>query len=116
VIISIYSGLGQTGSVLATLTVPANYKECKCANGNDYCGWNQVHILFSGTAMSVGFSGAANHCAFDNVCFGDSDQKNAIFGNQINMNVLNKNITTGTNKKVKTSLVPNICPSCDEQI
>jgi hypothetical protein len=69
---NVYDGLDGTGTLLATLTAPANIPT---GNGcsvypHYYCQWDPIGVPFSGTAKSVSFEGAANYCGFDDVTFG----------------------------------------------
>ncbi len=60
--VSVYSGLDGTGSLLASLSLPAT--------SSPYCVWAPVGVSFSGTAQSVIFSGTANYIGFDNITLG----------------------------------------------
>lgn len=62
--VTVYDGLNATGSVLATLTVPAT--------PNPYYVWSPIGVSFSGTAKSIDFGGAANFNGFDNITFGSA--------------------------------------------
>ena len=65
--ITVYSGLNETGTVLATLplaTTPGS------ATAPNYNTWIPVGVKFNGTAHSVGFGGAAMFIGFDNVTIG----------------------------------------------
>ena len=72
--VTVYSGLNDTGTILATLTLPITGSQA----GNALCGSDQFcpfvpfGVTFSGTAMSVDFSGTANQIAFDDVTLGSS--------------------------------------------
>jgi hypothetical protein len=74
--VTVYSGLDGTGSVLATLTLPSTPDGTTygppCSGLYQYCPWEPIGVAFSGTAMSVNFSGTANYIAFDNVTLGAS--------------------------------------------
>ena len=65
--INVYSGLNETGTVLATLplgTTPGS------ATAPNYNTWVPVGVKFDGIAHSVGFGGAAMFIGFDNVTIG----------------------------------------------
>jgi hypothetical protein len=68
--ISIWSGLGGTGDILATL----NLIGLGTDNTPDalYDRWALVGAAFVGEAHSVTFTGAANYIGFDNVTFGSA--------------------------------------------
>jgi hypothetical protein len=67
--VTVYDGANGTGNVLATLTLQPTGANC---NGSQYtfsC-WQSVGVTFTGTAMSVNFSGADNGIGFDNITIG----------------------------------------------
>jgi len=69
--INVWSGLDDTGSLLATLSLPVT------PSGGDscilaYCPWFPIGVSFAGTAMSVDFGGSANYIGFDNITLGAS--------------------------------------------
>jgi PEP-CTERM motif len=74
--VTVYSGLNDTGTVLASLSLPSTPNGTTfgppCSGLYNYCPWIPVGVSFSGTAMSVDFSGTANFIAFDNVTLGSS--------------------------------------------
>lgn len=65
--VSVFDGLNGTGSVLATLDLPALGA---CGGENTYCIWEPVGVSFSGLAKSVNFAGSANFIGFDNITLG----------------------------------------------
>jgi hypothetical protein len=71
-LVSIYDGLNGTGNLLASINLPINYNSGGCTGDPDglYCNWDPVGVPFTGTAMSVVFSGNADFIGFDDVTFG----------------------------------------------
>jgi len=64
--INVYSGLNDTGTLLATLnlpTTPANPP-------GRYQPFVPIGVSFNGTAESVDFGGTVNQIGFDNITFG----------------------------------------------
>ena len=72
--ITVYSGLNDTGTILATLSLPTNGNNCSGFSENYSC-WTPIGVSFSGTAESVDFGGTANYIVFDNVTIGSSTPK-----------------------------------------
>lgn len=68
--VTVYSGLDKTGSVLATLDLPALGFGTGDPNGGDYGIWAPIGVTFAGTAYSIDFAGTANFIGFDNITFG----------------------------------------------
>jgi PEP-CTERM motif len=71
-VVSVWSGLNATGTMLASLDLPVTPSEPGtpgCPFGQ-YCPWFPVGVSFSGTAESVNFSGTANQIGFDNITLG----------------------------------------------
>jgi hypothetical protein len=69
--VEVYDGLDGTGTLLASLPLPANFNvACTGDPTGTYCHWDAVGVTFSGTAKSVIFNGVANECGFDNITFG----------------------------------------------
>jgi len=69
--INVWSGLDDTGTLLATLDLPVTPSgggSCVLA----YCPWFPIGVSFDGTAMSVDFGGSANFIGFDNITLGAS--------------------------------------------
>lgn len=64
--ITIWSGVNGTGTVLATLTLSNNNGNCS------YCIWSDIGVKFSGTAMSVTFSGPADQLGLADITLGSS--------------------------------------------
>jgi hypothetical protein len=69
--VSVYSGLDGTGTLLATLDLAVNGSGCD-SSGLAYDCWSEVGVAFSGTAESVVFGGAANYIGFADVTLGSS--------------------------------------------
>jgi len=70
--VTVYSGLDDTGTVLATLGLPATGDGLVLGTtgcDTDFCPLVPLGVAFSGTAMSVDFS-AATDIGFDNVTLG----------------------------------------------
>ena len=67
--VSVYDGLGGTGTLLATLNLPTNGGSCP-GYGAGFCPFGASGIAFAGTALSVSFAGSANQIVFDDVTFG----------------------------------------------
>ena len=70
-VINVWSGLNDTGTLLATLTLPitptAGAPGCM---GVVFCPYSKIGVAFSGTAESVDFSGTVNAIGFDNITLG----------------------------------------------
>jgi len=70
--VNIWSGLDATGTLLATLALPATPSDlgtgaCTVA---DFCPFVELGTVFPGTAHSVDFGGAADQFFFDNITLG----------------------------------------------
>lgn len=65
--VKVWSGLGGTGTVLASLSL-ANNAQFLCSNA-PYCRFDNVSTTFSGVGRSVSFDGAVGVAGFDNVSF-----------------------------------------------
>lgn len=67
--VTVYSGLDETGSILASLSLSPNTPGAGCPTGDPftYCEWDPVGVSFAGTAMSVDFGGSANFIGFDEI-------------------------------------------------
>jgi hypothetical protein len=66
--VKIWSGLGGTGSLLATITLFANDASCS----GSYCNWTDVGANFSQVAKSVTFTGPANGMGIADITLGQS--------------------------------------------
>jgi hypothetical protein len=75
--INVWSGLNDTGTLLTTLTLPVtpsevgSNPECTMAD-EEFCPFFAFGVTFSGTAMSVDFSGTENQIGFDNITLGSA--------------------------------------------
>jgi len=71
--IYIWSGLDETGTILAAVALPATIYDPTnpaCSNSSDiFCPFYQFTIDFSGTAQSVDFEYTEAHAAFDGITF-----------------------------------------------
>ena len=71
--VTVYSGLNDTGSVLATLALGTNTPAADCpAGSHTYCHWDPVGVSFAGTAESVSFNGSANYIGFSDITLGSA--------------------------------------------
>jgi hypothetical protein len=69
--VTVYSGLGATGDVLASLDLAAQgFDNCVGDPNGTFCNWSAIGVLFEGTAYSIDFGGTANQTGFDNITFG----------------------------------------------
>ena len=66
--VTVYDGTNGTGNVLATLTLQPTGANCNPQYY--YSCWQSVGVPFTGTALSVNFSGADNGIGFDNITIG----------------------------------------------
>lgn len=75
-VINVWSGLDDTGTLLATLNLPVTpsgpYGTPPCTIGEPqvFCPFEPTGVTFAGTAESVDFGGTANQIAFDNITLG----------------------------------------------
>ena len=71
--VSVYSGLNDTGTLLASLSLPisTNFPSEPYYGGGG--SWDPVGVSFAGTAESVDFSGTANYIAFADVTLGSEN-------------------------------------------
>jgi hypothetical protein len=70
--VDVFDGLNGTGTLLATLALPALTSAGNGDPNGDYDTWENVGVTFTGTAYSVSFGGTANQIAFDNITLGSS--------------------------------------------
>ncbi len=68
--VDVYDGLDGTGSLLASLVLPANGSSCGGDPNGSFNCWDPIGVAFAGTAMSVDFGGTANQIAYDNITLG----------------------------------------------
>lgn len=66
--VSVWSGLGGSGELLASFNLVSNAQ--RGCNDSDYCRFDQLASTFAGTAHSVTFGNAANVAAFDDISIG----------------------------------------------
>ena len=74
--VTVWSGLDGTGTMLADLnlpTTPSSGPGCV----KQFCPFVAAGITFSGTAMSVNFSGTQNQIAFADITFGSATPRNS---------------------------------------
>jgi hypothetical protein len=76
VTVRLFSGLNATGSLLATLMLPAtpngSVAGCPPNPGATFCPFAAAGVAFAGTAQSVDFGGALNDATFDNITLGQA--------------------------------------------
>lgn len=69
--IGIYSGVGATGDLLATLNLTAQFNDnCSGDPSGQFCNWDAIGVGFDGIARSIDFSGTANQTGYDDITFG----------------------------------------------
>jgi len=77
--VNVWDGLGATGNLLGQIDLFANSTANNCAGDpqggpgdpfGQFCNFDVGKLAFSGTAMSIDFSGTANQVGFDNITFG----------------------------------------------
>lgn len=68
--VSVFDGLGGTGTLLATLVLGLTSSTCPPAFNAGFCPFVATGVGFLGTAKSVSFAGVANQIVFDDVTFG----------------------------------------------
>ena len=66
---SVWSGLGGTGTLLASLALPTTPSTCSGYSAA-FCPFVAAGVSFEGLAQSVTFAGVANQIVFDDVTFG----------------------------------------------
>lgn len=71
--INVWSGLNDTGTLLATLTLPLtpNDGDPGC-QGTNFCPYVPINVAFAGTAESVDFGGSLNQVGFADVTLGSN--------------------------------------------
>ena len=79
-VVNVYSGLNGTGSILATLTLPAtgDGSGLPGCEGTNFCPYTAFGVTFTGTAFSVDFGGTADQIAFDNITLGSETAGGAV--------------------------------------
>jgi hypothetical protein len=68
--VTVWDGLDASGTLLASLPLPALGSGCGGDPTGDWNCWAPVGVGFAGSAKSVNFSGTVNQIAFDNVTIG----------------------------------------------
>jgi hypothetical protein len=70
--VSVFSGLGGTGSLLASLALPTtpNGAGIPGCFGTNFCPYSPIGVSFAGIAHSVSFAGSANQVAFADITLG----------------------------------------------
>jgi hypothetical protein len=69
--VTVYDAPDGGGSALGTIDLSAQYNiGCGGDPTGDFCNWTAGGVAFTGTALSVSFSGTANFTAYDNITFG----------------------------------------------
>ncbi len=79
--VNVYSGLGATGSLLATINLLAQATDNGCSGdpfGSDFCNFTPIGVSFAGIAKSIDFGGTANRTGFDNITFGSETPGGAV--------------------------------------
>ena len=73
--VSLYDGLGGTGTLLGSVqfTAQADGNNCVGDPSGIACNWTLAGINFAGTARSVTFGGTFNQIGYDNLTFGAAD-------------------------------------------
>jgi hypothetical protein len=71
--INVWSGLNDSGTLLATLALPLtpNDGNAGCL-GTNFCPYVPINVAFAGTAMSVDFGGSVNQVGFADVTLGSN--------------------------------------------
>jgi hypothetical protein len=78
--VNVYSGLGGTGDLLATInltTTPNGASDPACFGAN-FCPYSPIGVTFAGTAHSVDFGGSANQVAFADITLGAATPSGAV--------------------------------------
>lgn len=72
--VTVWSGLNGTGTLLATISLTAQFNGNGCQGDptGDFCNWTAGGSTFMGTARSINFGGTANQTGYDNITFGSS--------------------------------------------
>lgn len=71
--VSVWSGLNDTGTLLATLNLPTTPNEGNSGcGGKNYCPYQASGVTFDGTAMSADFAGTTDYIVFANITLGSS--------------------------------------------
>jgi hypothetical protein len=68
--VTVYDGIGATGNVLATLTLPSTPFNGAPDPTGLYSPFVPIGVAFTGTAKSVAFGGVGGFIVFDDITFG----------------------------------------------
>ena len=72
-LINVYSGLDDTGTLLASLTIPTTPSNGDPSCGDaGFCPFVPLGVSFTGIAHSVDFGGTENQIGFDNITLGSA--------------------------------------------
>jgi hypothetical protein len=72
--VQVFSGLGGTGTLLATINLPATTDGAAIPGcfGTNFCPYSPIGVSFAGTAHSVAFGGSDNQVAFADITLGSA--------------------------------------------
>ncbi len=65
-VVTIYSGLDASGSVLGSVSLTQNAQLDGCSD-SPFCNWQRIALTFAGVGQSISFGGNAGNVAYDNV-------------------------------------------------
>jgi len=74
-LVTVWSGLDGTGTLLSSLNLPSTPNGVSnpgCIDGHNFCPVLPFGVTFAGTAESVNFSGTANEIVYDDITLGSS--------------------------------------------
>ena len=75
--IDVFDQPNGTGNILWRLTLPTTSSACSGFNAS-FCPFVAAGVAFQGTAMSIGFGGAARTVVFDDLTFGSATPGGAV--------------------------------------
>lgn len=72
--VDVYSGLNDTGTLLATVNLPVtpDGTDTPGCSGQPFCPFYPIGVSFAGTAKSVDFTGSANDIGFADITLGSA--------------------------------------------
>jgi hypothetical protein len=72
--VNVYSGLNDTGTLLATVSLPLtpDGTDTPGCSGQPFCPFYPVGVSFAGTAQSVDFTGSTNDIGFADITLGSA--------------------------------------------
>jgi hypothetical protein len=71
--VDIWSGLDGTGTLLASITLGANFEDhCDASATTSFCSWDEGSASFAGTAESIDFSNVADLTAIGDLTLGSA--------------------------------------------